>query len=162
MAPDGFCSDCGFFQAHGATCPTRLRTRAKRIERAAHLFAVFSNPEVATLRCECDGISDTEQRGGREIAERRHRSRAELISYRGDPSYGGWTTIIPDPELILPDELPLVRQLRYPLHHLRIRCPQRDPFQVPQPQRHLLLVRPHRVIDGGRRGDATWRWTGRE
>ena len=38
MTHDGFCPDCGFFQAHGAGCPTRLRTPKQRVERAAQLF----------------------------------------------------------------------------------------------------------------------------
>src|ERR1035437_3432015 len=35
------------------------------------------------------------------------------------------------------------RHLYYPFHHLRIRRPQRDPFQVPQLQRHHLLPGEH-------------------
>jgi hypothetical protein len=62
---------------------------------------------MARLRCESDGISETEQREGRTLAEIRRRQRAELRSYLGDPSYGGWTPIVIDPESILPDELPM-------------------------------------------------------
>ena len=112
MLPDGFCSACGFFQAHGASCPTRLRTPEQRVERAAHLFAVISNPEMAQSRCERDGIDKAERRQGRALAETRRKECAELVSYLGDPSYGGWTGIAPrevqaPSEAILPDELPM-------------------------------------------------------
>jgi hypothetical protein len=106
MKTDGFCPDCGFFQAHGASCPIRLRTREQRIERAAHLFAVNSQPQVARSRCERDGISQAEQHEGRALAETRRREHAELVNYLGDHSYGGWTRIASS-ETNLPDELPM-------------------------------------------------------
>jgi hypothetical protein len=112
MAPSGFCPDCGFFQAHGASCPTRLSTRELRIERAAHLFAVFSNSEVARQCDQRDGIGDDELGAGKQLAEARRRHRAELVNYLGDPSYGGWTQLLPQSataqhKTLLPDELPL-------------------------------------------------------
>jgi hypothetical protein len=106
MTPDGFCPECGFFQAHGASCPTVLRTREQRIERAAHLFAVISNPEMARSRCQRDGISEAEQGEGWVLAQARREQRSELVNYLGDPSYGGWTRIAPS-ETFLPDELPM-------------------------------------------------------
>jgi hypothetical protein len=110
MTPNGFCPECGFFQAHGASCPTQLRTSQQRLERAAHLFAIFSNLQMARSRCEADGISEAEVREGRTLAETRRQEHAELVSYLGDPSYGGWTPIAAQPRLalsenILPDEL---------------------------------------------------------
>jgi len=95
MTHDGFCPDCGFFQAHGASCSTRLRTPEQRIERATHLFAVISNPKMARSRCERDGISQAERREGRALAEARQKERSELLSYLGDPAYGGWTRSAP-------------------------------------------------------------------
>jgi len=106
MKTDGFCPDCGFFQAHSASCPSRLRTRDQRLERAAHLFAVTSQPQVARSRCERDGISEAEQHEGRALAETRRREHAELVNYLGDPAYGGWTRIASS-ETNLPDELPM-------------------------------------------------------
>ena len=112
MTTDGFCPDCGFFQAHGASCPTGLRTHDQRIERAAHLFAVFSNPSAATARCHQEAIDEDEQRTGMDLAAVRRETRAELRSYLGDPSYGGWTQMAAQPHIAssaipLPDELPM-------------------------------------------------------
>lgn len=105
MTPEGFCPDCGFFQAHGASCPTALRTREQRIERAAHLFAVISNTQMARSRCQRDGISEVEQGEGWVFAQAQREQRSEMVSYLGDPSYGGWTGLAPS-QTLLPDELP--------------------------------------------------------
>ena len=111
MAPERFCPACGFFRAHGASCPTRLRTPQHRVARATHLFAVFSSPSKARFECQHEGITESELTEGRELAEIRRKQRAALVSYLGNPAYGGWTMLAShlqsaQSETILPDELP--------------------------------------------------------
>ena len=109
---DGFCPLCGFYRAHGAHCPSQLRTREQRIERAAHLFASYESQHSRTI-CQEDGISEEEQREGAALAETRRRQYAAKVAHLGDPSYGGWTIEVHDrvparcataSEINLPDE----------------------------------------------------------
>jgi hypothetical protein len=87
---DGFCPLCSFYRAHGARCPSQLRTREQRIERAAHLFSACESQHSRTI-CQEDGISEPEQHQGVALAEARRHQYAAMVAYLGDPSYGGWT-----------------------------------------------------------------------
>jgi hypothetical protein len=109
---DGYCPLCGFYRSHGARCPSQLRTRQQRIERAAHLFAACESPQSRAI-CHQHGISEAEQREGAALAEARRRQYAAMVAHLGDPSYGAWTPEVREPapkrcapptESSLPDE----------------------------------------------------------